>query len=95
MSYILKQEGKTPNIPFKHFICDTVDDMSKIDLNGIINEVPMGSTCYIINTGDIYYLNSKKGWIKKPSNGNSGGSSGPDIDPADVIVYDGGDVYGN
>ena len=29
MAYILKRNGKTPNIPFKHFECDAVADLSR------------------------------------------------------------------
>ena len=74
MAYVLKRNGKTPNIPFKHFECDAVSDLSKIDLY----LVPMGSTCRVISTGDFYVLNSEKQWVKQPrgSSSSSGGSSG-------------------
>ena len=92
MSHILKRVGKTPNIPFKHFECDTPSDLSKIDLY----LVPMGSTCRVISTGDIYVLNGSQIWVKQPrsSSSGSGGSTGGG---GDVILpgdgnWDGGDL---
>lgn len=90
MAYILKRNGKTPNIPFKHFNCDTPSDLSKIDLY----LVPMGSTCRIISTGDTYILNSRKEWVKQPKGViNSGGEVMPD-DPTvpGKGNWDGGDL---
>ena len=96
MAYILKRTGKTPNVPFQHFICDTLEDMDKIDLRGTLTKVPMGSTCYVIDTGAIYFLNGQDQWIKKPSSGGSGGGDEPEPEPPtdNVIIYDGGDVHG-
>ena len=76
MSYVLKKVGKTPNIPFKTFECDNESDMADINLKG----VPMGSRCYVINTGATYALNSEGEWKKVPSGGGSGDN-----------IYDGGD----
>ena len=91
MAYILKRNGKTPNIPFKHFECDTVSDLSKIDLY----LVPMGSTCRVISTGDFYVLNSANKWVKQPRGSSSsggdnsgGGNTGGDQDGN----WDGGDL---
>ena len=91
MAYILKRNGKTPNIPFKHFECDTVSDLSKIDLY----LVPMGSTCRVISTGDFYVLNSANKWVKQPrgssssgGDGSGGGNTGGDQDGN----WDGGDL---
>lgn len=81
MSYVLKRVGRTPNIPFKTFECDTVADMNNINLQG----VPMGSRCYIINEGTIYALNSAGEWKKVPSNGSGSGDN----------IYDGGEENGN
>lgn len=87
MAYILKRNGKTPNIPFKHFECDVVADLSKIDLY----LVPMGSTCRVISTGDFYVLNSVNKWIKQPrGSSSSGGNPGGGQDGN----WDGGDLDG-
>ena len=72
MAYILKRNGKTPNIPFKHFECDTVSDLSKIDLY----LVQMGSTCRVLSTGDFYVLNSANKWVKQPRGSSSSGGDG-------------------
>lgn len=87
MAYILKRNGKTPNIPFKYFECDVVADLSKIDLY----LVPMGSTCRVISTGDFYVLNSVNKWIKQPrGSSSSGGNPGGGQDGN----WDGGDLDG-
>lgn len=80
--YILKTIGKTANVPTRHFQCDYPSDLPTIDTY----LAPMGSTCYVISTGDIYYLNSKGQWIKRNvSSGGGGGSDHPGI-------WDGGDI---
>ena len=91
MSYVLKKVGRTPNIPFKTFECDNVADMADINLKG----VPMGSRCYVINTGDTYALNSAGEWKLVPSNG---GGNGNDYDGGEEggvtggdVIYDGGE----
>ena len=89
MAYILKRNGKTPNIPFKHFECDVVADLSKIDLY----LVPMGSTCRVISTGDFYVLNSANKWIKQPRDSSSSGSGGNPGGGHDGN-WDGGDLDG-
>lgn len=93
MSYVLKKVGRTPNIPFKTFECDNESDMANINLKG----VPMGSRCYVINTGATYALNSEGEWKKVPSGGGSGDNiydggdeNGGDTENKDVI-YDGGE----
>ena len=89
MAYILKRNGKTPNIPFKHFECDVVADLSKIDLY----LVPMGSTCRVISTGDFYVLNGANKWIKQPRGSSSSGGGGNPGGGHDGN-WDGGDLDG-
>lgn len=71
MAFLLKRVGKTPNIPFKHFVCDDKSDLSTIELY----LVPIGSTCYVVNTGETYVLNSKNEWKLRPA-----GASAPEND---------------
>ena len=92
MAYLLKRVGKTPNIPFKHFVCDDKSDLSTIELY----LVPIGSTCYVVNTGETYVLNSKNEWKLRPA-GSSEGDNDPD--GGDVPdsgggggIWDGGDI---
>ena len=98
MAYVLKKVGKTPNIPYKHFNCDTAADLADIDLY----LVPMGSTCRVISTGEIYMLNGQGSWVKQVVNGTGGGSSsgggnggitpGGDGEGSGDGIWDGGDL---
>lgn len=82
MAYILKKIGKASNVPCQYFECDEEADLPTIN----VSSAPMGSRCYIINSGKTYALNSAKVWKLVPA---SGGSSDPDPDYEEVI-YDGG-----
>ena len=92
MAYVLKRIGTVPNIPYRHFECDNIDDLPTIDLY----LAPLGSTCYVINAGATYKLNSNKEWVLVPSSGSdsgggdSGGGGVPD--PAISYVWDGGEI---
>lgn len=83
MAYILKKIGKATNVPYHYFECDNETDLSAIK---VIN-IPMGSRCYVINSGKTYALNSLKEWkiVPMSSSGGSGGEFGGDI------VNDGGE----
>lgn len=87
MASILKMIGKQTNTPVHTFECDDTADLSKID----ISKSPMGSRCYVINTGTWYALNSRKEWKKVPSGGNSGGGGGDTPESGEDIIYDGGE----
>ena len=89
MPYILRKVGNTPNVPTKYFECDNESDMSLISVIG----VPMGSECYVINTGATYALNSLGEWKLKPTStsGGGGGGGGGDTPGGNDIVYDGGE----
>lgn len=82
MAYILKKVGKASNIPYHHFECDNESDLSAID----VAQAPMGSRCYVINTGKSYALNSLKEWKLSSNSGGGGGE-----DDSDEIIYDGGE----
>ena len=75
MAYILKKIGKTTNVPYYYFECDTESDLSTIDVSNIV----MGSRCYVINSGNSYALNSEKQWKLIP------------LGSSDLIVNDGGE----
>ena len=88
MAHILKKIGKSTNIPYRTFECDNESDLASIDVVG----APMGSRCYVINSGKTYALNSSHQWKLVP--GNSGGSDDPVVpdEPTDKdIIYDGGE----
>lgn len=83
MAYILKKIGKATNIPCQYFECDEESDLSTINTSS----APMGSRCYVINSGNLYALNSAKVWKKVPV--STGGDSG-DVPSVEEVVYDGG-----
>lgn len=93
MAKMLKKIAGNPNISYYEFVCDTEDDLPSIETA----RVPMGSTCYVIDSGITYILNGQKEWKKYTGssatsgeeNGGSGGSS------EEVIIYDGGSSSGN
>lgn len=90
MAYILKKIGKASNIPCQYFECDNESDLSSID----IASSPMGSRCYVINSGKTYALNSAKQWKIVPSGSSgSGDSGGGDSGGGSDIYYDGGEEY--
>lgn len=58
MAYTIKQQGGRTDYNYKEFICDAVEDLSKLP----VNSASAGSVAYVIATGDVYMLNSKKEW---------------------------------
>lgn len=88
MAHILKTIGKVANVPFKHFECDNTSDLSAIDTSNVL----MGSTCYVINTGTWYHLNSQGQWKIYTANSGGGGGGGTDTPSVDDnYIYDGGE----
>lgn len=81
MAHILKKIGKASNVPFHTFECDNESDLSLID----VEYIPMGSRCYVINSGKTYALNSEKQWKIVPGGSCSGGGTDDDV------IYDGGE----
>lgn len=62
MSYILRKVGNATNIAVNQYEADTELDMKDIN----VQEAPMGSRCYVINTGAWYVLNDKGEWKVVP-----------------------------
>lgn len=56
--FLLRQGGKT-DYNFKEYYLDTIDELSEINTESCCP----GSVAYIITTGELYLLNSKKEWI--------------------------------
>ena len=76
MPNILRKIGNATNVSVNQYEADTELDMMAIDVQG----VPMGSRCYIINSGAWYALNSNGEWKLVPSSGSgSGGGTTGDI----------------
>lgn len=86
MAYILRQKGKATNVPCHYFECDTESDLPNID----VKAAPMGSRCYVINSGKTYALNSLKQWKIVPGGSGSGGG-GDNPGGGSDIYYDGGE----
>jgi hypothetical protein len=59
MAIALTGVGPAYNIPLLRYVVDTENDKDAIDTRS----VPMGSTCYVIETSKNYMLNSEKDWI--------------------------------
>ena len=83
MAYILRQKGSNTNILCHYFECDEESDLSTINTSF----APMGSRCYVINSGNLYALNSAKVWKKVPI---STGGGGGDVPSVEEVISDGG-----
>ena len=88
MAHILRKIGNASNVSVYRYEEDTEADMRAID----VSMAPMGSRCYIINTGDTYALNSNKEWkpVPKGSGGDIIYDGGSDSGSSGDIIYDGG-----
>jgi hypothetical protein len=51
---------RTPTV--EEIVCDTAADIANLPDH---TEVAMGSICYVIETGDMYMLNSQDVWVKQ------------------------------
>ena len=56
MAYVLARVGQSLSNSFRHFVCDETADLEKLKED--VKDAPMGSTCYIIDDGAFYILNS-------------------------------------
>ena len=65
MSCILRKVGNSTNIAVNQYEADTELDMKDIN----VQEAPMGSRCYVIESGNTYILNGSKEW-RSNSNGS-------------------------
>ena len=79
MASILRKIGNADNVAVNYYEVDTERDMLEIN----VSNTPMGSRCYVINTGSTYALNSSKEWKLVPTGGGGGTPSGD-------VIYDGG-----
>ena len=80
----IQSKGKPYGV--KHYAVDLI----RLDLTA------MGSTAYVISTGERYIVSGNNTWVLIPQpGGNSGGGGGGEDEPTDdTIVYDGGEVLG-
>lgn len=75
MINLYKQDGDTL-YGIKEFIVDNKEDIANLPTN--IPKIRVGSTAFVISSGDIYMLNSSGKWVATggESSGGSGGSDG-------------------
>ncbi len=81
MAGILKSIGRSTNVPTNYYEVDSIADMNAIDTT----YVTMGARCYIIDSQEMYALDSQKVWYPAPIGGGGGGGD-------DDVIYDGGIV---
>lgn len=84
----IQSKGKPYGV--KHY---TVDDLSDLDLIRL-DLTAMGSTAYVIGSGERYILDGHNTWVLMPMPGGNSGGGGSDEPTDDTIVYDGGEVLG-
>lgn len=60
--YYLIKDGNIPNLPVKEFVCDSV-----IDIDSLPEAAP-GSTAIVIDSGEVYMVNTSGKWVPFGSN---------------------------
>lgn len=55
---LMKVNGR-PVYDFKEFVADAEADVASLP-----KDCAMGSTCFVIATGEVYILNGEKVWVK-------------------------------
>lgn len=58
MAYLLRQGGKV-DYNYKEYYLDTEEELSEVDVNSCCP----GSIAFIITTGKVFMLTSKKEWV--------------------------------
>ncbi len=89
----IQAKGKVYGV--KHFVMDTVDDFNLLRKDLLF----MGSTAYVISTGETYIVDGSHNWVLAPNSnssaggGSEGGSNGGGNNPTGgTIIYDGGEI---
>ena len=59
MIYLLKQGGRV-DYNYKEFIVENAEDINAIVIN---EDICPGSTCFVVSTGQVFMLNTKKEWV--------------------------------
>jgi len=72
MAIIIASNSGKKHYALQHYICDTNEDI--VDLP--IDNVWVGSTAFVIDSGETYMFNSQKEWIKIAAEGGGGGGTG-------------------
>lgn len=76
----------------KHFVVDEKSDLSLFRKDLLY----MGSTAYVIASGEKYIVNGRQEWVLIPKTGSSSSDDPGNNNPedGDTIIYDGGEVLG-
>lgn len=71
--YTIRQ-GERTDYNYKEIFCDTQNDFDTLDLNSAeFQKICAGSVAYVIETSNVYILNSKGEWVAQSSGGGGGG----------------------
>jgi hypothetical protein len=70
-----------------YYLCDYENDVANLP----IDKSP-GSEAVVIETGNVYMLNSQHEWILQQSNSNNNTSNDGTIVSGGNIIYDGGNI---
>lgn len=60
MGFYLKQQSSRLDYSYKEYILDKEKDLDEVPIIGCAP----GSVCFVIETSDVYMLNSNKEWKK-------------------------------
>ncbi len=86
--YTIRQ-GERTDYNYKEIFCDTQNDFDTLDLNSAeFQKICAGSVAYVIETSNVYILNSKGEWVAQSSGGGGGGG---DIHNQDKTITENGE----
>lgn len=71
-----RNTGRQPFYNMGEYICDYETDVANLP-----TDKSAGSTATVVETGNVYMLNSQHQWVLQPSGGSASGGD---------IIYDGG-----
>ena len=60
MGFYLKQQSSRLDYNYKEYILDKEEDLDEVPITGCAP----GSVCFVIETSDVYMLDSNKEWKK-------------------------------
>lgn len=79
--YLLRQNDDV-DYNYKEYYLDSKNELAQID----VAYCCPGSIAYIIDTTDVYILNTKKQWILQGTNSGSGGGGSVSLQSKDVTI---------
>lgn len=79
--YLVKQGNRT-DYNYKEYYLDSKNELTQIN----IAYCCPGSIAYIIDTTDVYILNTKKQWILQGTNSGSGGGGSVNLQNKEITI---------